>query len=31
MALDGDVKIVAPDSVVEQVKAEIERLAEKYR
>ncbi len=31
MALDGDVKIVAPDSVVKQVKAEIERLAEKYK
>ena len=31
MALDGDVKIVAPDSVVKQIKAEIERLAEKYR
>ena len=31
MAIDGDVKIVAPDSVVKQLKAEIERLAEKYK
>lgn len=31
MALDGAVKIVAPDSVVKQIKAEIERLAEKYK
>ena len=31
MAIDGDVKIVAPDSVVMQVKALIERLAEKYK
>ena len=31
MAIDGDVKIVAPDSVVKQMKAEIERLAEKYK
>ena len=31
MAIDGDVKIVAPDSVVVQVKALIERLAEKYK
>ena len=27
----GDVKVVAPDSVVKQIRAEIERLAEKYR
>lgn len=31
MAIDGDVKVVAPNTVVEQLKAEIERLAEKYR
>ena len=31
MAIDGDVKIVAPDSVVKQMKAEIDRLAEKYK
>ena len=31
MAIDGDVKIVAPDSVVMQMKALIERLAEKYK
>ncbi len=31
MAIDGDVKVVAPDSVVRQIKEEIERLAEKYR
>ena len=31
MAIDGDVKVVAPDSVVKQIRAEIERLAEKYR
>ena len=31
MAMDGDVRIVAPDSVVKQMKAEIDRLAEKYR
>jgi predicted DNA-binding transcriptional regulator YafY len=31
MAIDGDVKIVAPDSVVSQMKTEIEKLAEKYR
>ena len=31
MAIDGDVKIVAPESVVKQMKAEIERLAEKYK
>ena len=31
MAIDGDVRVVAPDSVVRQIKEEIERLAEKYR
>ena len=31
MAIDGDVKVVAPDSVVRQIKEEVERLAEKYR
>lgn len=31
MAIDGDVKIVAPDSVVRQMKDLIERLAEKYK
>lgn len=31
MAIDGDVKVVAPNTVVEQLKAEIERLAEKYK
>ncbi|MBQ6501222.1 MAG: WYL domain-containing protein [Mogibacterium sp.] len=31
MAIDGDVKVVAPDSVVKQIRAEIERLAEKYK
>ena len=31
MAIDGDVRIVAPDSVVRQIKAEIGRLAEKYK
>ncbi len=31
MAIDGDVKIIAPDSVVGQMKEEIARLAEKYR
>ena len=31
MAIDGDVRIVAPDSVVKQMRAEIERLAEKYK
>ena len=31
MAIDGDVRIVAPDSVVKQIKTEIDRLAEKYK
>ena len=31
MAIDGDVKIVAPDSVVRQMKDLIERMAERYR
>lgn len=31
MAIDGDVRIVAPGSVVDQLRAEIDRLAEKYR
>lgn len=31
MAIDGDVRIVAPDSVVKQMRAEIEQLAEKYK
>lgn len=31
MAIDGDVKVVAPDGVVKQMRAEIERLAEKYK
>ena len=31
MAINGDVRIVAPDSVVRQIREEIERQAEKYR
>ena len=31
MAIDGDVKIVAPDSAVRQMKDLIERMAERYR
>lgn len=31
MAIDGDVKVVAPDNVVRQIRAEINRLAEKYK
>ena len=31
MGIDGDVRIVAPDSVVKQIKAEIESLAERYK
>ena len=31
MAIDGDVKVVAPDSVVKQIKTEIESLAERYK
>ena len=31
MAIDGDVRIVAPDTVVRQIREEIERQAEKYR
>ena len=31
MAIDGDVRIVAPDKVVNQMKEEIEKQAEKYR
>lgn len=31
MAIDGDVRIVAPDSVVRQIREEIERQAEKYK
>ena len=31
MAIDGDVKVVAPDSVVKQIRAEIKQLAEKYK
>ena len=31
MAINGDVRIVAPDSVVKQIREEIERQAEKYR
>ena len=31
MALDGDVRIIAPTGVVKQMKAEIERLAEMYK
>ena len=31
MGIDGDVRIVAPDSVVSQIKDEIESLAERYK
>lgn len=31
MGIDGDVRIVAPDSVVKQIRAEIESLAERYK
>ena len=31
MGIDGDVRIVAPDSVVKQIKAEIESLVERYK
>ena len=31
MGIDGDVRVVAPDSVVKQIKAEIDRQAERYR
>ena len=31
MAIDGDVRVVAPDCVVEQLKEEIDRLAERYK
>ncbi|MBQ6439555.1 MAG: WYL domain-containing protein [Mogibacterium sp.] len=31
MGIDGDVRVVAPDSVVRQIKAEIEHQAERYR
>lgn len=31
MGIDGDVRVVAPDNVVKQIKAEIERQAERYK
>ena len=31
MGIDGDVRVVAPDSVVEQIKSEIKRQAERYK
>ena len=31
MGIDGDVRVVAPDSVVKQIKSEIERQAERYK
>ena len=31
MGIDGDVRIVAPDSVVKQIRAEIESLVERYK
>ena len=31
MGIDGDVRVVAPDSVVKQIKAEIGRQAERYK
>ena len=31
MGIDGDVRIVAPDSVVKQIRAEIESVAERYK
>ena len=31
MGIDGDVRVIAPDSVVKQIKAEIERQAERYK
>jgi predicted DNA-binding transcriptional regulator YafY len=31
MGIDGDVRIVAPDCVVKQIRAEIESLAERYK
>ena len=31
MGIDGEVRVVAPDSVVKQIKSEIERQAERYK
>ncbi len=31
LGIDGDVRVVAPDSVVKQIKAELERLTEMYK
>ena len=31
MGIDGDVRVVAPDSVVEQIKSEIKRQTERYK
>ena len=31
MGIDGDVRVVAPDGVVEQIKSEIKRQAERYK
>ena len=31
IGIDGDVRVVAPDNVVKQIKAEIERQAERYK